>query len=281
MTYPSSKGKDVGVIGGQGAFGQWFVRLFERYGYEVVVSDQHTQISNSELVRASKIVVVAVPIGATRAVLQEVAEVVRSEQLVIDLTSVKSPFVETLRALPSEVLSLHPMFSPIVSSHAGQSCVVNRLRVGELSACVEELLIREQLKLVEMEAEPHDRMMAVLQGLTHFQAIAAAHCMRSLGFSPDTSLQIASPVYRLRLDMIGRIIGQNPRLYAEIQMYNPYVREVLEELERSSTLLASLIKEHDTHGFIAEFEASRDAMGGFAKIALKESDRVIRALIER
>jgi prephenate dehydrogenase len=172
------------------------------------------------------------------------------------------------------------MFSPIVSSHKGQSCVVCRLRGGELSAYVEEVLKSEDLKLVEMEFEDHDRMMAVIQGLTHFQAIAAAHCMRSLGFSPEASLPIASPVYRLRLDMIGRIIAQDPRLYAEIQMYNPYVVEVLEELARSSVLLGSLIKQHDTQGFIAEFEAIRESFGAFTKTALEESDRVIRALVQ-
>jgi prephenate dehydrogenase len=281
MTYSNDERKRVGVIGGKGAFGQWCVRLFERYGHPVLVSDMNTELSNTDLVRASSIVVVAVPIGVTQAVLQQVAGVVTSEQVVIDLTSVKSPFVATLRAIPSEVLSLHPMFSPTLSSHVGQSCAVCRVRAGGLSAYVEELLEREGLRLVDMEPEEHDRMMAVVQGLTHFQAIAAAHCMRSLGFSPEATLPIASPVYRLRLDMIGRIIAQDPRLYAEIQMYNPYVREVLDELERSSALLSALVREQDVPAFVGEFQAIREAFGSFTDRALEESDRVIRALVEK
>jgi prephenate dehydrogenase len=281
MTYSNHEQKIVGVIGGRGAFGQWCVRLFERHGHSVLVSDKDTELSNADLVRASAIVVVAVPIGVTQAVLEEVARIVTADQVVIDLTSVKSPFVATLRALLSEVLSLHPMFSPIVSSHVGQSCVACRIRVGELSTYVEKLLRSEGLNLVEMSADVHDRMMAVIQGLTHFQAIAAAHCMLSLGFSPEESLPIASPVYRLRLDMIGRIIAQDPRLYAEIQMYNPYVGDVLAELEKSSTLLGTLVKERDIPGFVAEFEAIREAFGTFTKTALEESDRVIRALAEK
>ncbi len=281
MTYSNKEQKIVGVIGGRGAFGQWCVRLFERHGHSVLVSDRDTELSNTDLVRASTIVVIAVPIGGTQAVLEEVAGAVTTAQVVIDLTSVKSPFVTTLRALPSEVLSLHPMFSPIVSSHVGQSCIVYRVRRGELSRYVEQLLAEEGLNLVEMEAELHDRMMAVIQGLTHFQAIAAAHCMRSLGFSPEESLPSASPVYRLRLDMIGRIIAQDPRLYAEIQMYNPYVGDVLAELERSSTLLGTLVKERDIPGFVSEFEAIRRSFGTFTETALEESDRVIRALADK
>lgn len=281
MTYSNKEQKIVGVIGGRGAFGQWCVRLFERHGHSVLVSDRDTELSNIDLVRASTIVVIAVPIGVTQAVLEEVAGAVTTAQVVIDLTSVKSLFVTTLRALPSEVLSLHPMFSPIVSSHVGQSCIVYRVRRGELSRYVEQLLAEEGLNLVEVEAELHDRMMAVIQGLTHFQAIAAAHCMRSLGFSPEESLPSASPIYRLRLDMIGRIIAQDPRLYAEIQMYNPYVGDVLAELERSSTLLGTLVKERDIPGFVSEFEAIRRSFGTFTETALEESDRVIRALADK
>lgn len=138
--------------------------------------------------------------------------------------------------------------------------------------------MREGLQLVPMESDAHDRMMAVIQGLTHFQAIAAAHCMRSIGFDPEASLASASPVYRLRLDMIGRIIAQDPRLYAEIQMYNPYVTDVLTELERSSALLSSLVRQHDVQGFVSEFQSVQAAFGSFTSKALAESDRVIRAL---
>jgi prephenate dehydrogenase len=274
----TSEAKRVGVIGGKGAFGQWCVRLFKRYGHEVLVSDKDTDLSTTDLVRASAIVVVAVPIGVTESVLREVAGCVQPHQIVIDLTSVKSPFAELLRALTSEVLSLHPMFSPKLSEHAGQTCIVCRMRGGELSSYVEEILAREGLKLVPMDSDSHDRMMAVVQGLTHFQAIAAAHCMHALGFDPHESLTSASPVYRLRLDMIGRILAQDPRLYAEIQMYNPYVKEVLTELERSSALLGRMVSERDVQGFVSEFRGVQEAFASFTSKALEESDRLIRAL---
>jgi prephenate dehydrogenase len=126
-----------------------------------------------------------------------------------------------------------------------------------------------------MSTESHDRMMAVVQGLTHFQAIAAAHCMATLGFNPDESWRFASPVYRLRLAMIGRILAQNPRLYAEIQIFNPFVRDVLQTLSRSHETLARFVELKDVDGFVREFERVRESLGSFSQRALEETARML------
>lgn len=270
----------VGVIGGCGAFGQWMAQFFERAGHPISLSDKGSELSNSDLARSCKIVVVAVPISATQDVLREIASCIDSQSLLIDLTSVKLPFLQLQQQLPCEVLSLHPMFSPKLGAHRGQSCVVCRVKAGEQSGYVEQLLETEGLTLVSMDSDTHDRMMAVVQGLTHFQAIAAAHCMRALGFDPGASIPSASPVYRLRLSMIGRILAQDARLYAEIQTYNPYVAQVLTALEQSSALLSAMVKAKDIEGFVAEFEDIQSAFADFTREAFEESDRLIRVLAE-
>jgi prephenate dehydrogenase len=281
MSEDKQRDKDrVGVIGGRGAFGQWMVQFFERAGHPVLLSDKGSELSNSDLARSCTIVVVAVPISSTEGVLREIAQCIDSQTLLIDLTSVKLPFLQLQQQLPCEVLSLHPMFSPRLGAHRGQSCVVCRVKVGGRSGYVERLLEAEGLTLVSMDSDAHDRMMAVVQGLTHFQAIAAAHCMRALGFDPSASISSASPVYRLRLSMIGRILAQDARLYAEIQTYNPYVAQVLTVLEQSSALLGAKVKAKDIEGFIAEFEGVKSAFADFTREAFEESDRLIRVLAD-
>jgi len=129
-----------------------------------------------------------------------------------------------------------------------------------------------------MEPEEHDRMMAVVQGLTHFQAISAAHCMMRLGFDIEASVEISSPVYRLRLAMIGRILGHDPRLYAEIQTHNPYIPDILRALAESSSLLQERVETKNADGFVAECEKIRSSFGEFAARSLIESERIIAAL---
>jgi prephenate dehydrogenase len=271
----------VGVIGGRGQLGSWLARLLGKHGVAVSIADIGTDLSNIELVKNSEVVVVSVPIGVTDQVLREIAPHVRSDQLVLDLTSVKTPFVPVLESLRGEVLSLHPMFSPSVATLEGQSCVVCPLREGMLGLFFRHILEQEGVRLVTMSPDEHDRTMAVVQGMTHFQAIVAGHCMTELGFNPLESLAVASPVYRVRLAMIGRILAQDARLYAEIQIFNPFVREALSALERSTRVFQRAIEEKDVATFAAEFERARHGLGGFEKVALEESNRVIQALAQK
>jgi len=67
--------------------------------------------------------------------------------------------------------------------------------------------------------------MAVVQGLTHFNYISIGKTLEKLSFNVRESRKYSSPIYDLMLDMVGRIIGQNPKLYASIQMQNPEVTE--------------------------------------------------------
>jgi len=67
----------------------------------------------------------------------------------------------------------------------------------------------------------HDKAMSVIQGMTHFMLISGGMTMRDLGFKLQETKNLSSPVYQLVLDLVGRILGQDPRLYGEIQLNNP------------------------------------------------------------
>lgn len=257
----------VGIIGGKGQLGAWCARLFQERGCYVVIADLSTEVTNRSLIDQVDVVVVSVPIGVTGSVLEEISGAVTERHLLVDLTSVKTPFIPIMERTRAEVLSLHPMFAPDLTAHQGQSCVVCRVRTRSLSPLVERVLSDAGLVLAAMTPEQHDRTMAVVQGLTHFQAIAAAHCMAEIGFNPLESLASASPVYQLRLSMIGRILAQNARLYAEIQIFNPYVREVIGELQRSNEKLLRCIETQDVDRFVVEFERVREKLGPFASFS--------------
>ena len=60
----------IGVIGGAGGMGAWCVRFFEGCGHTVRVIDRGDSIESA--VAGCAVVVVAVPIHATRRVIEEV-----------------------------------------------------------------------------------------------------------------------------------------------------------------------------------------------------------------
>jgi chorismate mutase/prephenate dehydrogenase len=80
----------IGIIGGKGQLGGWCSDIFQKRGYPLLIADRDTELSNLELVEQASIVVVSVPIGVTGDVLREIQGALRSDQLVVDLTSVKT-----------------------------------------------------------------------------------------------------------------------------------------------------------------------------------------------
>ena len=65
----------AGIIGGTGKMGRLFVPIFERAGYDVLVSGRSTPLSNNRLAELCDIVIVSVPIHDTVRVIGEIAPV--------------------------------------------------------------------------------------------------------------------------------------------------------------------------------------------------------------
>ncbi|MDY6780851.1 MAG: prephenate dehydrogenase dimerization domain-containing protein, partial [Halobacteria archaeon] len=156
-----------------------------------------------------------------------------------------------------EVLGTHPMFGPSVRSVRGQTVILVKPegRTGELSRRVEGELRDSGANVQYATAEEHDEMMSVVQGLTHYAYIAVGGALERIDFEVDESRRFMSPVYEIMLDFVGRILHQNPYLYAEIQANQP-VERVHDALLDSAEELARSVDEEDVEGFVDEM---RDA----------------------
>ena len=123
--------------------------------------------------------------------------------------------------------------------------------------------------------------MAVIQGLVHFSTITVSHALKEMEIDIKDSLDYASPIYKLRLDMLGRILNQDPELYADIEILNPEVKNAIKAyLDSSEKLLKTIVKK-DREGFINYFKESADYLGDFKKEAEKESDYLIEKMVKK
>ena len=113
----------IGIIGGNGSFGQWLVNFFESLGYEVLISDVGTQLTNEQVVEQSKVVIFSVPISKTVEVIKEMAPFSREGTLWLDITSLKTDAVNAMLKSKASVIGMHPMFKPSSLSMRGQTVV--------------------------------------------------------------------------------------------------------------------------------------------------------------
>jgi prephenate dehydrogenase len=272
----------AGIIGGTGKMGQLFVPVFERAGYEVMVSGRSTTLTDEDLARQCDIVIVSVPIRTTVRVINRIAPLMRPGQILCDFTSLKVKPVEAMLKSAADVIGLHPMFGPTVSSLRNQTIIVCPARVED--AALQNLVgvfRAEGVRCTLATPEEHDRMMAVVQGLTHFVTLCMAESIRRLGVDIGTTQEFTSPVYQIELSLIGRLLSQDPGLYADILTENPYVPEVLAACRKSAADLSAIVNSHDAPGFRAFFEENSRYLGSYCQKGQKTTDGLIDCMVKK
>ena len=272
----------AGIIGGTGKMGQFFAPVLERAGYEVRCAGRHGPHNPRELAQSCDLVMISVPIRDTVHVVREIAPLMGTHQLLCDLTSLKVAPVTAMLASAAQVVGLHPMFGPTVSSLAGQRIIATPARCApeELEQFLR--IFRDEGACITVTTpEEHDRMMAVVQGLTHFATLCMAETMRRENVGISEALAFMSPVYRIELDLIGRLLSQDPALYADILQMNPFVPEVLAVFRKAAADLESVTAKAGSDQFEDFFVENRTAFSEYTAQAARESDGIIRFLVQQ
>jgi prephenate dehydrogenase len=275
-----SEKKRVGIIEGTGKMGAFFSHVFRRAGFLVLCSGRSTDLTNRSLAEESDIVVVSVPIRSTVAVIGEIAPLLTCDQLLCDLTSLKVAPVQAMLRSSAQVVGLHPMFGPNVGSLAGQTIIATPARVEE--PVLDHLLgifRAEGARVTVTTPEHHDRIMAVVQGLTHFVTLSMAETMRQTGVTPADTEAFMSPVYQIEMGLIGRLLTQDPALYGAILAENPYVPGVLDACRDAVARIRASLDDPGGVEFARIFEQNARNFGDYSARAQAETDLLIERMV--
>ncbi|MGC8817421.1 MAG: prephenate dehydrogenase/arogenate dehydrogenase family protein [Candidatus Hadarchaeum sp.] len=223
----------IAVIG-VGEMGRRLAKFCKRLG-EVVVSDVNRSKARrlaaelrveaapgKKAVASADIVFIAVPISKTPKVLLGAAEQAQKGALLVDVASVKLEVVKTMEKIKQEVelVSMHPLFGPGASRLKNKDVVVIPVRPGEKYQRLRRFLERSGARVIEMDAESHDRTMAVVQCLSHFVLLGYVQTLRSLG--GKISGRMRTPIFSALVDLAKAAAAGRPELYLEIQQQNKY-----------------------------------------------------------
>ena len=229
----------------------------------------------AQVLREARTIIFAVPISTTVEIINDTLPLLAPESLVVDITSLKVKPLTAMMHHPGEVLGLHPMCAPNPLGLTGQPIVACRGRSGPSSEIFLAIMRNLGARIIEMPAEQHDRLMAVVQGLNHFYSIVFAHALKRLGVSAEDTMKVASPVYELRMQLIGRILAQSPELYADIERENPYVPEALQAYLSSLQQFKDAIEHGSREDCIRFFTEAARSFGPYRYEALERSNTVL------
>lgn len=273
--------------------GRWFTSFFLKNGIKVGIYDIDERtpeiaeelgaeyVAEVERAREYEVVLISVPISATVEVIKQVAPHLKEGSLLMDITTVKKAPVEAMRRHIKngvEAIGTHPLFGPTVKGVEGQVIIIVPVKGEYWLPRLKSFFEQNGAHIEELSSEEHDRMMRVIQGLTHFSYITAGVTMQALNFDVARSQKLMSPVYEIMVAFIGRILAQNPYLYAEIQT-NFDMEEVHSKYIRECQELIELVKQKNIDGFVKKMRAAREHYGE-TEAALRKTDKLINLKIK-
>lgn len=251
----------IGIIGISGKFGRWLQRFFEQKGCQVIGSDIGTSLSNQDVITASDVVIFSVPIYKAHDIIKDCVPFSKETQLWMDITGVKAVSTEVMKKSKAEVVALHPMCALTTDTLRGQTVFVDIVRLDKYKDWFKRFLEDLQVKVKYGTSDAHDEFMAIVQGMPHATALIMAETLRELGIDVSESMTFTSPFYRIAMSFMGRIHNQDPRLYADMQIYNPRVLVVLEKMQEVLLRHIDRVRRGDKINFVDSFNKSRDHFG--------------------
>ena len=217
--------------------------------------------------------------------IRQVAPHAPEGSLLMDVCSVKTEATEALMEYAPEnveILPCHPMFGPRVPSIKRQIIVLTPIenRANNWFDRVKRYLVEAECEIVMTTPQEHDKYMSIIQGLTHFSFITLASTIRKLNINVKRSRSFSSPVYSLMLDMVSRVVYQNPYLYYSIQKNNKETTYARETLIKEGIYLSKLIEDGKEEDFVKNIMESSNHMDEREE-ALVRSDKAIGMLSQK
>ncbi|MBQ2652475.1 MAG: prephenate dehydrogenase [Methanobrevibacter sp.] len=284
---------NVGIIGGSDGLGKTLIYYF-RDEFDVYITGRDHKKgravaeemnvnyieSNAGLANISDMLVISVPIQHTCDVIREVAPFMKEGSVMVDVTSVKEGPSKTMaEVLPDsiEYIPTHPIFGPRTTRLDNQVIVLTPDAKGKWYSKVYEYLKGKNMRIIETTAEKHDFMMSIVQVLTHFSFISTASAIEKLKVDISETEDYESPIYNLMIDMIARIVSQNPYLTYNIQSMNTNGPKVRNTFAEAVIELRDAINNKDDEKFMDIAINATKHMGDITN-ALGRSDKAIGSL---
>ena len=270
---------NITILWGTDGFGKWLAQfILKEFSQDVSLTITGRNISkwenvskqlwvqfmsdNISAVKSADIVIYSTPISQTQNIIKETLPHIAPWTIVSDVTSIKWFPARAMQARDDIiVVPTHPMFGPYISSISGQVVVLTPEESVQNTpeyVFLKKYLESKQAKVIESTSKYHDKMMAVVQGLTHLNMFVIWETMKRLDFNISKSMDFISPIYKLMASSVWRYLGQNPGLYADIQMYNDEILEVHNTFIDTAHNFRDSVKNKDYDKFCDDIVEARE-----------------------
>lgn len=239
--------KTIGIVG-YGDFGQFLHKLAKELFPESevrVFSRRQTPDGVTffalEEVCQTEVLILSVAISAFSSVIDDIKKLIGTNTVVVDVATVKSHTVSVLKeAGIKNFIATHPMFGPY--SYEKHNNSLKDLRITVCDHTLDDETYQKvliwfkslRLKVLEMSAEEHDKLVAETLFLTHL----VGQIVKRGGFE-RTAIDTVS--FGFLMDAVESV-AHDEALFRDVYKFNPYCKEVLERFKGDSSHIEDLLK---------------------------------------
>ena len=265
--------KTIGIIGGRGKMGSWFANFFAKEGIEVFISDvkkeklpkrlKNPRINffqdNKELVKKVDFILISVLFKDFLKVVKEISPLVKKEQKILDILSIKEKPVEIMHSFFKKNITLgtHPLFGPKTKStrHNFLLTPTNK-KERDFAKDFKEWLEKRNFRVKILSPKEHDEFMTEILGFPHFVALVSGSTI--LDFDKERLMKVLGPSFKKLLSLIKNVAFSSPEFYSDLHFHLPKIEKIEKKFEENVKKWNLIIKRKDKERFIQEMLKIRD-----------------------
>ncbi|MDW8044162.1 MAG: prephenate dehydrogenase/arogenate dehydrogenase family protein [Nitrososphaerota archaeon] len=253
----------VAVIGAAGKMGQLFTEYFVKEGHSLILYDVKTlevkkvadrfsvnfARSLDEALKDIDVICVSVPIETTPKVLQETSRFLKKGMVVMEIASFKCGVVEVLKRIADlgvTTLSIHPLFGPGAKDLRGKVMALIPI-LDEANEIATFQRIFPTVKMVKLEAEEHDYLMAIILSLTYFTNIVFSSTI--MDKNPSTLRRMSGTNFKIQLTLMEAITSEDPDLILSLMKENKFALDCISKFIENAKSIYQMLYSNDTSKF--------------------------------
>jgi prephenate dehydrogenase len=258
----------ITIIGAGGQMGRWFSKYFLDSGYEVTGYDSENEIPGKKIIKSQSLVgsilkadyvVLCIPTKRTPEVIRLIAKEMKRGTYLIEISSQKSKTVPALSKMPTKInpLCIHPMFGPGIKSPKGQNIISIPIKDAKKELTKTKSLF-PGANFVTIDANEHDKKIAMILGLTHLVNIVFASIISKDEKSTLTE-KMSGTTFKLQKVLSESIMTESPELIETI-VTNPEIRRLAEEFWKDIGRLLTSIQESKSEDIITYVKSCQERL---------------------
>lgn len=255
----------VAIIGA-GKMGRWFTKYFHEEGFSVVVSSRtknklqalekefgvEIATNNIDALEEANWILLCVSLDALETVLAEIGSYLKSDQVVMDISSIKEIPLNLMQKHVKNaiILGTHPVFGPGAKSLYGQNYVLTPTNDKEkkFAKKFKGWLEERGASVSVMTPKKHDMLMSLVLGFPHFVGLVAGDTLGSrVDFLDAKSVGGAS--YKLLLTLVEAVSSEEQNFYSNLHMSLPEMEKIENIFLNKVEEWLWLVKNKDCQGF--------------------------------